>query len=444
MVRRWFSDGAFRRVLRNASYLGIAKLLAAPLGLVAMASAGRGLSPTAFGLLMVIHAYAAGAGALAKFQTWQLIIRYGAPALIEGDEGTACRAIQFAFGLDIASGIVGMAVAMTVLYFVGSGLRLTGEAWTIAILYCTLIPTMTSATPTGVLRLFDRFDLIGIQQLITPILRAVGAVLSYSLHLGFAGFVVAWYVADLIGDLATWLLAAMELKRRSLLHALWPRPFVNSVGLPGAWSFAWTTNVGHSVYAAWGPLSNLIVASLLGPAAAGVYKIASSLLDSTSKPADLLERGFYPEAMRLDPSTKAPWRLGLRSGAVAGMIAIIMVLIVAIGGKPLIKLVFGQKYLNAYDLLQVMAWSLVVSMATFPLASLLYMVGRQKAALLAQVGATLLYLGCLTGLCRHLGLYGAGVAYLTGTAIMAIFMLIPTISSYRGRALIRSRTSNSH
>ncbi|PXA87572.1 hypothetical protein DMC47_31740 [Nostoc sp. 3335mG] len=440
-MKRWFSDGLFRSVLRNSSYLGAAKILAAPLGLLALACAGRSLPAAAFGLLMVVHSYADGAGDLSKFQTWQLIIRYGGPALERGDNATARDAIRFAFGLDIASGLVGMALAMAVLPLLAGRLGLTNGTLALAFLYCTLVPTMTAATPNGVLRLLNRFDLIGVQQVVTPFLRAGGAVLSYLAHLGFPGFVATWYVADIVGDIVTWAFAARELRRRGMADALRPGLFGTARRLPEAWSFAWTTNIGHSVYSAWGPLSNVVVAAVLGPVAAGLYSIANTLLDSTSKPADLLSRGFFPEIMRLDPASKAPWRLGLRTGILAGLIGLGMLLVVMIGGKPLIAATFGHKYLESYDLLRLMVWSLAVSMATFPLEPLLYMVGRQRAALAAQLVATALYMGALAFLSSRAGLVGAGFAYLFGTLVMAAFMLVPVIGSYRRRASLPGTAS---
>lgn len=435
-MKRWFADGSFRAVLRNTSYLGSAKIAGAPLGLVALACAGHGLTPALFGLLIVIHTYADGAGALAKFQTWQIIIRYGGPALARGDTRTVRDAIRFSFGLDIASGIVGMVGAMALLPLFAGRLGLTGQQFWLALLYCTLVPTMTAATPTGVLRLTNRFDLIGIQQLTTPVLRASGAALSYLAHLGFAGFVLTWYVADIVGDLVTWRFAAGELGRRDLLSAFRPGLFGTARRLPDAWSFAWTTNIGHSLYSAWGPLSNLVVAGVLGPAAAGLYKIATTLLDSSAKPADLLSRGFYPEIMKLDPASKAPWRLGLRTGLVAGAVGLGMLLLVLVGGKPIIGFVFGRKYLASFGLLQLMVWSLAISMASFPLESLLYMVGRQRAALAAQMTATGLYMVVLALLTWHHGLVGAGEAYLLGTLALAGFKLLPVIGSYRRRARV--------
>jgi len=436
-VKRWFADGVFRAVLRNAGYLGSGKLVGALLGLIALAWAGRGLTPAMFGVLMIIHVYATGAGALVKFQTWQFIVRYGAPALQRGDKIYARDSIRFAFGLDIASGLIGMALAMVALPLLADRLDMAGDTLPLAWIYCTLVPTMSAATAVGVLRLLDRFDLIGTQQVVTPILRAIGATIAYFGHLGFVGFVATWYIADLAGDLVLWAMAARELKRHGMLDAFRPGLFGAARRLPHAWGFVWTTNIAHSIAAAWGPLSNLIVAGTLGPIAAGLYKIASTLMDSTSKPADLLNRGFYPEIMRLDPTSKQPWKLGLRVGALSACIGIAVILLVMVGGKPVIGLIFGRKYLDAFDLLRLMAWSLVVSTAAFPLESLLYMVDRQRTALAMQTLSAALYLCLLYALTRLWQLDGAGIAYLVGTVLTGLLMLIPTLISYRDRAQYR-------
>ena len=99
--------------------------------------------------------------------------------------------------------------------------------------------------------------------------------------------------------------------------------------------------------------------------------------------------------MRLDPTSKQPWKLGLRVGALSACIGIAVILLVMVGGKPVIGFIFGKKYLDAFDLLRLMTWSLVVSTAAFPLESLLYMVDRQKTALAMQTLSAMLYLGLL-------------------------------------------------
>lgn len=435
-MKRWFADGVFRTILRNAAYLLGGKAAGAVFGLIAFACAGRALSPATFGVLMIVHAYAHAAGGLAKFQTWQFIVREATPALHRGDRATATDVIRFSLGLDLASGLIGMVGAMALLPWLGARFGIGAAVLPLAIAYCTLVPTMSAATPTGVLRVLDRFDLIAGQQIVTPVLQAAGAVASVAGGFGFTGFVVTWYVSDLAGDLVLWAYAVRELRRRGMAAALRPGLFGVGRRLPGAWAFVWTTNVAHSVYAAWGPLSNLVVAGILGPVAAGLYKIASTLSDAAAKPADLLRRGYYPEIMRLDPRERRPWLLGLRAGALAALAGAGVVLIVLIGGGPLIALVFGRRYLGAVDLLRLMAASLVVAMATFPLEPLLYMAHRQGAALVAQLVAVMAYLLLLAGLTRAHGLEGAGVAYLLGGVAVAACMAVPTIAAYRRRGAL--------
>lgn len=432
-MKQWFSDGAFRAILRNAAYLGSGKLGGALLSLIALACAGHALSPALFGTLAVVQAYASGVSALVKFQTWQFIVRFGAPALVRKDIDRFRDATRFSFGLDLASGAVGLVAGMALLPFLARWVGMDEGDIPLALLYCTLIPIMTAATPTGILRTLDRFDHIAVQQLVTPLLTAVGGVISYVGGLGFAGFVISWYVAQLVGDLLLWFFAARELKRRNIRHALLPGILAPARRIPGAWDFVWTTNIAHSIWSAWGPLSNVIVGGMLGPAAAGLFRIASTFFESAGKPAGFLEKSFYPEIMRLDPASKQPWQLAIRTGLLAGGMGLVMLLVVMIGGEPLISLIFGKRYLDAFGLLQIMALSLVVTTASFPLESLLYMAGRQRAALVAEGLAALGYGVILIAFLHWFGLIGAGIAYVGGMGMKALFTLIPTLTAYRGR-----------
>src|ERR1043165_1909260 len=61
-------------------------------------------------------------------------------------------------------------------------------------------------------------------------------------------------------------------------------------------------------------------------------RIASSLADSAQRPADLLGRAFYPEVIRLDFTTKKPWKLMLRVMVFASIIAVVAIGLLLIGG----------------------------------------------------------------------------------------------------------------
>jgi O-antigen/teichoic acid export membrane protein len=432
-MRRWWSDGAFRAIVRNASYLGSGNLVSALLGLLALACAGRGLSPTLFGTLVVVQAYAKTVSDIAKFQTWQFVVQFGTPALARTDHDRFRDVVGFSFGLDLASGLVALLAGMALLPLLGHAVGIQPDDFWWALAYCTLIPTMTAATPTGILRAIDRFDLIAVQQAITPLLRAIGSVIAYFAHLGFPGFIATWYVSSLVGDVALWLFAVRELRRQNIPHALRPGLLGPARRLTGAWSFVWTTNFAHSIWSARNAGSNVLVGIVLGPAAAGLFKVAQTFFDAAGTPASLMQKSFYPEIMRLDPASTRPWKLGLHTAMLAGGLGVLVALLLSLVGEPVIAYVFGAQYTEAYNLLRIMSVALVVSMASFPLESLLYVAGKQRAALVAQALAAAVYALLLIGMSHAFGITGAAIAYVCGQCLEAIFCLIPTLIAYRKR-----------
>lgn len=361
-IKHWFADGAFRTIIRNSAWLGSSNVVSALLGLLALSCAGKGMTPAMFGVLVIVQSYAKSISDFIKFQTWQLVVQYGTPALTNNNLQQFRNVVSFSFSLDIVSGAVAIVGGIALLPFLSHSLGLDDQSFWLAALYCTLIPSMASSTPTGILRAVDRFDLIAVQQATKPFLRAAGSVVAWYFDFGFAGFVIAWYVSNLVGGTMYWWFAARELRRRNIHNAFKLNLFESARHIKGAWSFVWSTNIAHSIWSARNSCSTVLVGIVLGPAAAGLFKIAMTFFDAAGTPAGLLGKSFYPEVMRLDPRTTRPWLLGVKSGLLAGGIGILVALAVFIVGKPLISLVFGVKYLEAYDLIQVMLGAIVISM----------------------------------------------------------------------------------
>ena len=435
-MKHWFSDGVFRTILRNAAYLASSNALSALLGLVALSCAGKGMSTQMFGVLVVIQAYAKGISDVIKFQTWQLVVKYGATAVDNKNIRQFRDVISFSFALDIASGAIAVVAGMLLLPLLAHSLGLDRQSLWLAILYCTLIPSLAASTPTGILRAVDRFDLIAIQQAVRPLLRAAGSVISYLGDLGFAGFIITWYASNLIGGVLYWWFAARELRRRNIHHALRPRLFAPASRLAGAWNFVWTTNFAHSIWSARNSCSTVLVGMVLGPAAAGLFKIATTFFDATGSPAKLMEKSFYPEVMRLDPRSSQPWLLGLKSACLAGGIGVLVALLVMVVGKPVISSVFGEQYLQAYHLIEIMLGAIVVSMLGFPQESLLFMAGKQRVFLVAQTLSSASYIVLLIVLSHFFGVSGAAYAYLAGQCLDVLLSFIPTLRAWHYRHLL--------
>ena len=428
-MKHWFKDQHFRSLLRNSSYLAISRGVAAVCSLATVAFAGRGLGVILFGTMILITSYAKAASGISKFQSWQLVVRYGGQGLAAGDPEMFKTSTGFAFALDVLSGVLGMIVAVAILPLLAAWVGIKQEYLWLAVLYCTLLPTMGAATPSGVLRTLDRFDLLSWAGTVTPIARALLAGTAFAAGAPFPVYVGIWYATDLAGDLYTWFLAVRELRRRGLLEGI--RPTLKPTTLPGAWKFAIHINLAISVSTVWGPIARLVVGGLLGPAGAGLFRVASSLADSAQKPADLLGKAFYPEVVRMDLSSKKPWKLMVRGSVLAGGVALLAILVLLVGGKTLISLLMGKDFVGAYLPLVVLTVVPFLGIFSFPLVPMLYALGRSDGPLKAKLLGSAVFFVSIAPLSWKWGVIGAAIAIVLGTVTNVAILMVQLLGEYR-------------
>src|SRR5919107_2719092 len=135
-MKHWLKDQHFRSLLKNSSYLAASRIVAAVASLATVSLAAHALGVLLFGALILITSYAKAVSGIAKFQSWQLIVRYGGRALY-GEHDDFKASTGFAFALDAISGVGGMLVAVALLPLIAAWVGIQhGYLW-LAMLYCT-------------------------------------------------------------------------------------------------------------------------------------------------------------------------------------------------------------------------------------------------------------------------------------------------------------------
>src|SRR5437763_9371150 len=140
-MKHWFKDQHFRSMLRNSSYLAASRGVAAIAWVATLSLCAHALGVFMFGALVLISSYARAVSGLSKFQSWQLIVRYGGRALL-GEHEDFKTSTGFAFALDALSGIGGMLIGVALLPFIARWVGIRSDQLWLAMLYCTLLPTM--------------------------------------------------------------------------------------------------------------------------------------------------------------------------------------------------------------------------------------------------------------------------------------------------------------
>jgi O-antigen/teichoic acid export membrane protein len=423
-----------RRVLANTGLLVGGRGANAVLGLAYLALAARTLGVREMGVLILINAFAQLVGDVVKFNSWQTVLHYGARPLAEGDRAQLQRVVRFTVFLDAASSLAGVVLAAGAALLAGQHLGWTRADNPAAAIYCLSIAVMAPATPIGLLRLFNRFDLIAAQAPISSLVRLAGCGLAFVLGGTLNGLLAIWALGSAAGFVYLVAAAVIEMRRRDLLAGFhWRGPLTHH--MPGAWRFAWATNLSSSMDAAFTHTITLVVGAVAGSAPAALWRIGRQVADALAKPARLLIPALYPELARLHVTEgeRSMRRLALQVGVLGGGVGTVLLVVSALAGRPLLTLVMGQPFAPAADIMTWQVAAAVIGIWALPLEPMLVSLGRPGDALKVRIVVTAGLLIALPFAVRTFGLPGAGGALVAAMAALALGMYL-MLQKRSGRA----------
>jgi O-antigen/teichoic acid export membrane protein len=283
---------------------------------------------------------------------------------------------------------------------------------------------MVSATPIGLMRLFDRFDALARQTALVSFLRLAGSGVAFLLHAPIEGFLLAWAVGQFGGFVYLVAVTLRELKARNLLTGFsWRGPLTE--GMPGAWRFAWNTNLSATLDIALTHVVTLAVGALIGPAQAAYWRVGRQVADAIAKPARLLTPALYPELARLRAvgGEQTMWRLARHVGLLAGGVSVLLLAVSLLAGRPLLALVMGAGFAPAAAVMTWQVAAAVVGIFALPLEPMLVSLGRPGPAVGVQFAVGLAYLAALPWLIGRFALAGAGAGLVAAELALALGLL---------------------
>jgi O-antigen/teichoic acid export membrane protein len=424
-VLSWFKEDVFRRLFINTSKLLSANMIAALMGLASAVVTARALGPADYGILALVLTYEMTVGKLVSFNAWQAIIKFGSEAMQAGDRPALRQLLKFGFGLDISS-----AAAGTILAIAMSGPMVAVLGWDLSIrplllMYSFLILFNLSGTAIGTLRLFDRFELLGYSVVCSALLRLAGVLWCVLSGKRLFGFVLAYLITGIVGQIYL-LLSALWVLRRQDISLILRQPLRGiCTRFIGLWDYVWTTNLNATVRMLSLEADGLIVAGLTTPTALGVFKVAKQFARVLPMLAEPLYQSIYPELSRLwaAGSKNAFVSLIKRTTVLAGIAAVAAWIGFLVSGKWMIAVTVGPQYVEAYRVTVIYLAAMVIAISGFSLQPSMLAIGLPRNAFKALAAATTLYLLLLFPLVHAMGIQGAPVAYMAYYLVWAAMML---------------------
>lgn len=426
--RRWIGDSILRRMAGNTLVLVGGRAFGAVLSLTTVALAVRALGIEEYGVLVLIHTFAVAVANVGKFQSWQAVLRFGAPALEEGRLRDFARLIRFTLLLDWGSAAAAAAVAVAAALLAGPALGWPPDAVPLGALYGLSVLFLVTATPTGLLRLYDRFDLLAVQSNVAATVRLLGAAAAFATEGGLGAFLAVWFAANVVACVTIYASGWREMRRRGhrVAGVGWSglaRPF------GGIWRFVWSTNLSSTVNVGFVHLATLLTGALLGPTEAGLFRIARQTANALTKPAKLVVQVVYPEFARLAATGEMARlrELVLRLLKLAGGAALVCLVMLTALGPLLLQVIGGEQAQGAYAVLLWLSAAALVDLWAVPLEPALVSTGRAGTALAVRLAAIAVFVPVLLLAIDDLGLIGAGVAAVVSATVLLLGQLLATL-----------------
>lgn len=398
-----------KRALTNTGWLMGARGVNAVLSLAYLALATRSLGLEGFGQFILVVTFAQALVGFVSFQSWQVVVRWGQTKDKLGD------ATGFALALDALSMVAGALAAALVLWLAGSWLPLPPELRLAAYGYTLVLLLTLRSTPTGILRLHDRYARAATADSVTSIVRVTGAGLVALFAPSIEAFLLVWALGEVATAAAYWTFA------RQTQPLFWRHASLRRVPASEqrVWSFVAGTSLSGMLTITSRQVLVLVLGALGGPALAGLYRVAAQLGEGVLKLAQALLKAVYPELVRSPEAAKEIAGRITRIAIATGLAAVVLALV---AGRWVIGVIAGVEFLPAYTPMILLSAAAAIELAGVSLEALLVARGRAITNFVLRAVPTALALVALVILIDDHGAAGAGMAVL-GASVMTVMGL---------------------
>jgi O-antigen/teichoic acid export membrane protein len=287
---------------------------------------------------------------------------------------------------DVIGAAIGTGLAWIVYYRLENILDLNLAYRDLAFWFTTVMLFALVSAPTGMVRALDRFDVSAYAETVVPIGRLIAAVGIWLTGPTLAKFLVAWAAISWCEAIAFWIAA------RRLSPASVSLSHVRNLGQtgaenPGIGRFFLVSSASATLDAMvrQGPL--LAVGFLVGTRSAGLFRLAAQISQGLGKLSTLLMRTAYAEINRARVAVDAAQfrKLVTDTSLLAAGAGVLVMILAALAGRPLLALIGGEPFVVAYGILLVLTLASCFELASVAFEPVLHSTGHARLALAGRL-----------------------------------------------------------
>ena len=216
LVTKIKSDSFWQKLFKNSLHVFVGDSTASLINVIITIILIKILGNNLYGYLVLAIGYMTIMDAIINLQSWKGVIHYGQDALVKNDSSRLIGYVKLGTILDVSTAILCFLISYFLAPLIGNIF-----GWDPHIIICSQIMSFViishfSGTPTAVLRIFNKFNLVAVQKIISSIIKlsALLVILLFKLDLNI--YIITWLYAitDIIGNLLLVILSIITIKKQ--------------------------------------------------------------------------------------------------------------------------------------------------------------------------------------------------------------------------------------
>lgn len=428
------SKDAWKRPFKNAKKLLWGEVGKSFFTITAMALTARTLGVADFGALTVLKTTLALIVQLITFESWQIIMRYGALAHQERNTNAYINVAGFALGLELVVATIG---ACFIAFFSGQIIDIFNIPEDVSDILpwsgIVLILGAISHISNGTLRLTDRFSVISTLNVAPKFITFLGALFLFYLEAGLTAFIYLWFITSLSTSMMQVSTALYFFKKdvknlnekaQGLTITPWKRGKFFAPQKE-VWRYSFGLYVNSALGIGTQSIGGPILSAFLGTEAAGLYKIAEKISMSVASPVrQLLGPAIFTDLAWLNAQADKAniKKMILRISAITGGVAFALFGLLIPFGKPLIELIYSASYIDAYAPMLLLVLTTVLWSFSFTLPPLLLTSGEVRTMVYCRLIKAITMLALIVPLIQAYGTLGAATAIFFSSVFASVYL----------------------
>lgn len=251
-----------------------------------------------YGILILAQSYMNIMDVIINIQSWRSTIQYGQKALVDGNEKELHSYVKLGCIMDISTAILCFIISILLPNLIGGLLHWSNEMILCSEIFAITIISHFAGTPTAILRLFNKYNLVALSKTLAAIFKITAIVAYYLItkNLNLVSSTIIFMLTDFIGNILLVIFAfynySKKYKISDIIKAKMPKDAKSFIS-----------------YTLWGTLSEIVdlpvqtidvfIVSVLGNATVAIYKIFKQIIGIISKVTGPIQQSILPQFSEL-------------------------------------------------------------------------------------------------------------------------------------------------